>query len=106
MSEESLGMDCKNDELPIEHSREDELNVIIIGLQGKIDKLKREKQEVISEIVRKLKDLPRETIVWDDMPGGKAHKQKDNIEFGKTTSYVVHHRDLNILIEEFGAKIK
>ena len=40
-----------------EHSREDELIVQMIGLQGTIDKLKREKQELISEFVEGLEEF-------------------------------------------------
>ena len=40
-----------------EHSREDELLVQMIGLEGKIDKLKKEKQELISESLEDLNKM-------------------------------------------------
>lgn len=40
-----------------EHTREDELEIQIIGLQGKIESLKKEKQELIEKFIEFLNEF-------------------------------------------------
>lgn len=51
-----------------EHTREDELEILIIGLQGEIDKLKKEKQEIIEKFIKKL-----EKRVYYNSPSGEYY---------------------------------
>ena len=51
-----------------EHTREDELEILIIGLQGEIDKLKKENMEYIEKFIGDLNDCLK---LEDDGSGNK-----------------------------------
>jgi len=63
-----------------EHTREDELEIQIIGLQGKIESLKKEKQELIEKFIEFLSEFNDNHFLKYHEIDGEIEKYKKSLQ--------------------------